>query len=199
MLAATYVTALLRKWLENDPDQIKPKGDLKLTTLPPDRSASEQDSPLQLSLFLYQVTPNTRLRWPESQKREARPDSREELTLSLDLHYLLTIYGAEDLQTEQLLEYATRRMQRARRLRYVDGRWWADARGNDRAEAIDPPIQPAGMLDTLPNGAVQIAVEPQFLSSEELSKLWSALQARFRLSVAYKVSSMLVDADESRR
>lgn len=193
MLPAAYVTSLLRNWLNNDPDDIKPKGDLKLTTLPPDRTASEQDSPLQINLFLYQVTPNTRLRHPEGQRRSAQAGSGGDLALSLDLHYLLTIYGAEELQTEQLLEYATRRMQRARRLRYVDGRWWADARGNSRAEGIDSPNPPASALDTLRDRSVQLAVEPQFLSSEELSKLWSALQARFRLSVAYKVSAMLVD------
>jgi hypothetical protein len=39
----------------------------------------------------------------------------------------------------------------------------------------------------------RIRIEPTFLNSEEMSKLWSALQAKFRPSATYKVSAVMVD------
>ncbi len=37
-------------------------------------------------------------------------------------------------------------------------------------------------------------VTPEFAGSEETSRLWSALQARYRPSAAYKVSTILLEA-----
>ena len=37
----------------------------------------------------------------------------------------------------------------------------------------------------------RITLSPEFLSMEDLAKLWSALQARFRLSATYQVSVLM--------
>ena len=60
----------------------------------------------QLNLFLYQVTPNQGWRNVGPAVRRRRRASR--LTnppLALDLHYLLTAYGAADFEAEILLGY----------------------------------------------------------------------------------------------
>ena len=41
-----------------------------------------------------------------------------------------------------------------------------------------------------------MSVSPEFTSSEEMSRLWSALQARYRPSATYKVSTVLLEADK---
>jgi hypothetical protein len=52
----------------------------------------------------------------------------------------------------------------------------------------------AGATDA-PAWAGNIEVVPEFQSLEDVSKLWSALQARYRPSVTYKVSMVVIDAD----
>jgi hypothetical protein len=37
----------------------------------------------------------------------------------------------------------------------------------------------------------RITLSPEFLSMEDLTKLWSALQARFRLSATYQASVLM--------
>lgn len=38
-----------------------------------------------------------------------------------------------------------------------------------------------------------LKVMPQFLSMEDLSRLWSSLQAKYRPSIAYQISGVLID------
>jgi hypothetical protein len=40
-------------------------------------------------------------------------------------------------------------------------------------------------------GAIKIS--PQFLSVEEISKLWSVLQVKYRLSMTYQVSAVIMN------
>src|SRR5712692_11446223 len=98
-LALASVTALLKDLLENGLASggvtSKIGGDTTVSALPPDRVASGADERAQLNVFLYLITPHARL-----PTNSARGPARR---LSLDLHYLLTAYGAQDLQTEILL------------------------------------------------------------------------------------------------
>ncbi len=48
-------------------------------------------------------------------------------------------------------------------------------------------------IDRFRSGEIgQITVTPEFLSMEELSRLWSGLQARYRLSATYEASVVFV-------
>jgi hypothetical protein len=61
----------------------------------------------QLNLFLHQVTPNQG--WRNDRLPSRDPSGRHRLTnppLALDLHYLLSARGAEELHAEILLGYA---------------------------------------------------------------------------------------------
>src|SRR4051794_27104830 len=98
-LAIASVTAVLKDLLNNgiiDRDLVSALGGVTVTALPPDRidtSANNRQS--QLNLFLYQVTPNAEWR---NAKNSSAP-------LALDLHYLLTAYGASEFHGEILLGY----------------------------------------------------------------------------------------------
>ncbi len=43
----------------------------------------------------------------------------------------------------------------------------------------------------------RITLSPEFLSMEDLTKLWSALQARYRLSATYRASVLMRALDDA--
>lgn len=187
-LTIAYLSALLKGMLEADlaGDAVLSSlgGDVQVTVTPPDRIATGAEERQQLNLFLYQVTPNTALRDHGGGSR--RGDAvRVEPLLALDLHYLLTAYGGQDLQIELLLGYAVQLLSRTPGLRLDDGRWHNLSRHKRSYPA--PRLPGIGSPDMSAHIA-QVTITPQFLSTEEVSKLWSALQARYRPSVAYKIA-----------
>ena len=57
-----------------------------------------------------------------------------------------------------------------------------------------PPARAALAGATLADQVEQISINPEFTSTEEMSRLWSALQARYRPSATYKLSAVLLEA-----
>lgn len=151
-------------------------GSAAVTALPPDRVATGGEERPQLNLFLYHVTPN--LGW---RRREG------ERGVALDLHYLLTAYGAGDLHAELLLGHALEILRPLRSIAPADLETiLAEALRGEALRELAPALSP-------PRGerageAAQVELSLQFLPLEELSRLWSAFQARYRPSVAFRVS-----------
>jgi hypothetical protein len=146
----------------------------------------------QINLFLHQVTPNTG--WCNQGLPTRDPDGERvgNAPLALDLHYLLSAYSAADLHAEILLGYAmqlfhetpvlTRRAIRAALIPSPD---------------IDPTLP--SKLRALASAGLerqveQIRISPQYLNTEEMSKLWTAMQSHFRPTAAYLVSVVLIEA-----
>jgi hypothetical protein len=141
----------------------------------------------QLNLFFYRVTPN--LGWQNEQlpSLDARGDRR--LTnppLALNLHYLLTAYANERLQAEILLGWGMHALHR----RPVLSR-----------EMIVELLGPLENLGTsgLAEQAEYIRVTPEYFSTEELSKLWTAVQSHYRPTVAYVATVVLIQATDPTR
>src|SRR4029450_8270342 len=109
-LAIAAVTAVLKDLLNNgviDHQLSGVVGEVTVSALPPDRVLVEgQAETSRLNLFLYQVTPNAGWR---NQALPSHDPSGIRVTnppLALDLHYLITAYGANELHAEILLGYA---------------------------------------------------------------------------------------------
>jgi Pvc16 N-terminal domain len=156
-------------------------GDVPVTALPPDRIPIGEEERSQLNIYLYRLTPNSSWRLPErvngNQPRSAP---------TMDLHYLLIAYGAQDLQSEILLGAAVELMHD----HPVVGRETLHATmAAGSSAALSSPTR-AALAAAAPEFAAieRLEITPEYLSSEETTKLWSALQAHFRTSVAYKVS-----------
>ena len=151
-------------------------GSAAVSALPPDRIATGGDERPLLNLFLYQVTPNL-----SSRRREG------DGIAAFDLHYLLAAYGASDLHTELLLGQALEALRPLRALETgAFRRILGDALEGEALRELAPILTPLAMQDDGP--VMQIEVAPQFLALEELSRLWSAFQARFRPSLALKIA-----------
>ena len=120
------------------------------------------------------------------------PDVPPRPPLALDLHYLLTAYGEQDLQAEILLGYGIETLHSAATLHREAIRNALAAITSTGSTAVIPPARAALAATQLGDSVAAIDIAPEFLSTEEVSRLWSTLQARYRPSAAYKVSTVLI-------
>jgi hypothetical protein len=205
-LAIASVTAVIKNLLENgrvefDINASIGRG-LTVTARPPDQIKIGEEEDAQLNLFLYQVTPNTRLRTPslasmrvqgngaaQNGSATAGENGHSENTLLFDLHYLLTAYGSQMFQAEILLGYALHTLQQELDLTTAD----IQKRLKSAVASADESVTTALTTASLATQVQRIEIRPQFLTLEEMSKIWSALQARYRPSMAYKVSLVLLE------
>ncbi|MDE2372538.1 MAG: DUF4255 domain-containing protein [Burkholderiales bacterium] len=199
-LAIAAVTATLKDLLNNgllDHD-LSAIGSYSVTAQPPDRITTGSTEGNQLNVFLYQVTPNLGWRNAGMPSRDAAGARLSNPPLALDLHYLITAYGAQDMNAEVLLGFA---MQLLHETPVISRAQLRTVLANP--SPVDGTLLP-GLFGTL--SAIDLAdqielvkITPNFLSSEELSKLWTAMQARYRPSMAYQVSVVLIEAGGAAR
>jgi hypothetical protein len=195
-LAIAGVTAMLKDLLNTGLFQhdLSPLGSFTVTALPPDRVDTGQNEPNQLNLFLYQVTPNLGWRNQCLPGRDAAGNSISNPPLALDLHYMVTAYGSEDFYAEVLLGYAmfllheTPVFTRAQLQTVLANPSPVDG------SILPPAFQNLPAID-LANQVEILKITPVYLSTEELSKMWTAMQARYRPTMAYLVSVVLIQGD----
>ena len=109
-LALAAVTAVLRDLLNNGLIAHDITGALgnnvAVTAEPPDTIAIDgNNARTQLNLYLHQVTPNAGRRNVGLPSRDDRGTRLANPPLALDLHYLLTAYGAAELHSEVVMGY----------------------------------------------------------------------------------------------
>jgi Pvc16 N-terminal domain len=197
-LAIAGVTEVLRDLLNNGIVDNNVAGivgqTVTVSTSPPDRvPAADGTETTQLNLFLRQVTPNLGWRNENLPSRDASGRARlSNPPLALDLHYLISAYGAADLHAEILLGYAMQLLHENPVLTRQAIRV-ALQRAPDDAAALPPALR-ALAASGLEDQVEQLRITPEFLNSEELSKFWTAAQARYRSSAGYQVSVVLIQA-----
>lgn len=203
-LALASVTAVLKDLLENG---LAARGitsalggDASVSALPPDRVPSGADERAQLNLFLYAVTPHTGLRVLRGGRdagdvRDARTDVPRTPPLVLDLHYLLTAYGAQDFQAEILLGHTMRLLHERSVIERSELRAVLGSLSSSMDGRIVPPALAALAASDVPDRVERLTIAPAFPPFDEMSKLWSVLQARYRPSAAYRVSAVLIGGE----
>jgi hypothetical protein len=201
-LAIASVTAVLRDLLNNgfiDHNIIGSVGsNVTVTAVPPDTIPLDTaNARTQLNLFLHQITPNQGWRNEGLPSRDSRGDRLTNPPLALDLHYLLTAYGAAELHSEILLGYAMYLMHERPILDREAIR--TALAGSTVDVSILPPAYQALTAADLADQVEQIKITPMTMSTEEMSKLWSALQANYRPTAAYSISVVLIEAQKPTR
>lgn len=192
-LALASVTAVLKDLLENGLARggvtSRIGGDTSVSAVPPDRVTAGAEEKAQLNLFLYSVTANTRLR------TAPRPADSTSRPLTLDLHYLLTAYAAQDFQTEILLGHALQLLHETPVLDREHIRRTIESLSHTKDRRVVAPALAALADSDLAERVDRLEITPEFLGHDEMSKLWSAMQAKFRPSATYRVSGVVIDGD----
>lgn len=197
-LALAAVTATLCDLLNNGliDNDLSPVGSFSVTAVPPDRIETGEQELNRLNLFLYQVTPNLGWRNEGMAARDSR-DSRIRLSnppLALDLHYMLTAYGSAPWAAEILLGFAMDVLHEKCVLSRADIRRALDPANNPISVALVPPDPQGRIALDLADQVEHLKILPQYLTSEELARLWTSMQARYRPTMAYEVCTVLIQS-----
>ena len=199
-LAVAGVTSVLRDLLNDGIVNHNVSGivgsSVLVTTLPPDKVVKDNGTEAtQLNLFLRHVTPNQG--WRNEGLASADASGRNRLShppLALDLHYLISAYGAADLHAEILLGYAMQLLHE----QPVIARQ-AIRKALQPSPDVGTTLPPAlrALADSgLQDQVEQLRIMPEFLSSEDLSKFWTATLSHYRPCAAYQVSVVLIQAED---
>ena len=162
-----------------------------VTTLPPDKVVQTNGvESTQLNLFLRYVTPNLGWRNEGLPSRDASGNRTSNRALALNLHYLVSAYGSADLHAEILLGYAMQLLHENPVLSR-DAIRTALQPSPDVGVGLPPALR--ALADSgLQDQVEQLCITPEFLSTEELSRFWTATLAHFRPSAAYEVAVVLI-------
>ena len=195
-LAIAGVTAVLRDLLDSGAIEHQLTDTLgagvTVSALPPDQIAIEGAAATpRLNLFLHQVTPNAALRNNLLPLRDSAGRRTANPPLAVDLHYLLTAYGVQELQAEVLLGYALLMLHETPVLTREAIR--TALQPDPVSAALLPSVFQALRSADLAEQVELLKITPQALGGEEMSRLWSALHARYRPTVAFQVSVVLIE------
>lgn len=170
-LAIAAVTAALRNLL--DAVQADFPGTV-VTTQPPNIARTATTSN-QLNIFLYHTMPN--VGWRNLDMPNVRPGETGQPPLALDLFYLLTVFGSgdDDIDAHQILGRAISIL-------------------HDHAVLNPTLIRDALVGNNLHEQVERIRISPEPISMDDLFKMWSTFQTEYRISVAYKVTVILIES-----
>ncbi|MFT4102651.1 MAG: DUF4255 domain-containing protein [Burkholderiaceae bacterium] len=176
-IAAT--TATLLHLLSSRIPSLIDGASVDVTTLPPDR-ARKGHTGAQLNIFLYQTQVNAAWRNLDV-PRQVRPGESAIPPLALNLHYMLTAYGDDNQNDDEMVSHRVL--------------------GAAMSVLHDHPLLgraeiAAALADSgLDAQFERLRVTPIALSMDEMSKLWTAMQSNYRLSAGYEVTVVLIDSN----
>ncbi|MFF2190728.1 Pvc16 family protein [Streptomyces sp. NPDC058155] len=180
-LALAHVTQALALLLESN---LGPEIDMAVKVEPRKPPADPPTEPT-ISVFLYQVTPNTSLRNNDLPTRAADGTLVKRPAAALDLHFLITAYGDETaLVGQRLIGSVVRALHEIPIL------------PKDIIELAGERPYLAG--SDLAESAQRVRFTPTVMDIDETSKLWGMLhQTPYSLSVVYLAALVLIDGRET--
>lgn len=187
--AIAAVSAVLQTVLNDAVKSVLPDPP-KVSAVPPDRIATDQQAKTQLNLYLYHTTLSVGWRNVGFPAANSNGHRLTNPPLAVDLHYLVTAYGTKELDAETLLGFAMQAFHEQQILTP------AAIRQALREPAATPEILPFLAASGLADQVERIKLTAQPMSPEDLSRLWSALQTPLRPSAAYIASVVLIQRDQ---
>jgi Pvc16 N-terminal domain len=198
-LAIAAVTAVLKNTLEHAMidhavgDSVA--GDVAVTTLAPDRIETGEKEKAQLNVFLYHITPNSGWRNVGLPSHDDRGRRLSNAPLAVDLHYLLTAYGQDNLEAEIVLGHAVQALHEIPVLTREAIRKALAPPGPGSPVTTPTALAGSGLAEQVE----QIKLTPMPMSTEEMYRVWSALQAHYRPTAAYQASVVLIEERRATR
>jgi hypothetical protein len=159
-----------------------------LTSKAPDQLETGTGEAAQLSLFLYHVTYNQGWREVGLPSRNGAGAGIDRPPLALDLHYMLIAYGDNEYIPQVLLGLG---MQALHETPFLY---------RQQITNVFSPPPPLSLIDTalgtadLADQVEMIKIAPEPLSTEDLSKLWTAFGSKFRPTAGYLATVVLIES-----
>jgi hypothetical protein len=180
-LAIAHVTQALALLIENN---VGPEFGEAVKVEPRKPPADAQAEPT-ISVFLYQVTPNTSQRNNDLPTRASGGTLVKRPAAALDLHYLISAYGEEtELVGQRLIGSVVRTLHEIPVL------------PKDVVEQAGERPYLAG--SDLAEAAQRVRFTPTVMDIDETSKLWGMLhQTPYSLSVVYQAALVFIDGRET--
>lgn len=183
--AVATVTAVLQRILQSavqaDVDGVR------VTTVQP-RSIGNGTPETGINLYLYQVSRNTAYNNADVTPLRVKgmPVKRQ---VALDLYYMLSFYGNDiELEPQRLLGSVIRSLKDRPS---VSSEYIKEAIRNTSYRFLEG--------SDLGNQLQQITIVPVDMTIDDLSKVWSTFfQAPYLLSLAYRVTVIMLEGDESK-
>jgi hypothetical protein len=180
-LAVATVTATLQRELQSAVGIDVPGA--TATTVRPDAPGHGVPE-VGVNIFLYEIAPNAAVR---NRDLPTRSSNGQEIVqrpaAALDLHYLMSFYGDDDLGAQRVLGSVVRHLHSQPLL---------------TRKMIQDAVQAHSFLATsnLADAVDFVRFSPLSLSLEELSKLWSVFfQTTYALSAAYRASLVFIEEE----
>ncbi len=191
-LAIAAVTSSIRYVLDRSLQQphVGPVGGALVTTLRPDElTTSDLAGTAGINVYCYLATPNHAWNLTDLPTRRSDGSPVQRPLAALDLHYLVTCYGADEaLEPQRLLGRAVGALTATS----VLGRDVVTA----AVDLYHAETETSFLADADLAGEVELVkLAPVPLSLEEMSKLWGVLDTAYQLSLTYLATVVLVSAD----
>ena len=159
-----------------------------LTTKAPDQLEGSGTEAAQLALFLYHITYNQGWREVGLPSRNSAGVTVSSPPLAIDLHYLLIAYGDVEYVPQILLGLGMQALHETPLLYRQQ---------IENVFSSPPPLSALdGALATadLASQVEMIKITPEALTTEDLSKLWTAFGEKFRPTVGYEATVVLIES-----
>lgn len=162
-----------------------------VSTLAPDQLEAPAEETAKLSLFLYHVTYNQGWREVGLPSRDSSGVGVDRPPLALNLHYLLVAYGNADYVPQMLLGLG---MQALHENPFLTRDEITTVFTPPTPATTLPPVDSALATANLAGQVERIKVTPEPLTTEDLSKLWTAFGGKFRPSAGYQATVVLIES-----
>ena len=197
-LAVGGVTAVLKVLLNTGLSEggpatvlVSPPG---ITNKAPDLIQTGQDEAPQLNLFMYYASINPALHNLNQPSVDSSGNPISNPPLAINLHYLVTAYGANQYDPEILLAFA---MQVFHRTPVVPASVIQSALTALNSGASPSNEQKLIAFSTLASQIEHIRITPEALTTEEIYRLWTAFQVSYRPTTSYQVSVVVIQDTQS--
>jgi Pvc16 N-terminal domain len=167
-----------------------------VSALSPDLIATGGSEAPQLNLFMYYASFNAAYRNTGLPSRDSQGNRLSNPPLALDLHYLVSAYGKNELDPEILLAWA---MQIFHENPILPRQTIQSLLAAMAASPGATPEMQAVAKTTLADQVELIKITPEALSNEEISKLWMAFSTHYRPTTSYMISVVLIQETQAFR
>ncbi len=164
-----------------------------ITNKAPDLIPTGPDEAPQLNLFMYYASINPALRNLDLPSMGSNGSPLSNPPLAINLHYLVTAYGANPFDPELLLAFAMKVFHSTPVVPrdVIQSALTALSSGTPSNE------QQLIAASTLASQIEHIRITPETLTTEEIYRLWTAFQVHYRPTTSYQVSVVVIQDTQS--